>query len=212
MTTRGIIYIALGSKAELAAKASIESLRIHWRGEIDIISDVDIAIAGTRTRHVNIPASYSVPDNVRASRYCKVRLDLLTRWEQTLYIDADTLVRGPIDAGFAILADGYDLALTHSGNQGEDALWHVDTDEAWYTQCQLFHTPLQLQAGMMFFSRTPEVENLFFEWRKQWEIWHGQDQAALLRALYAAPVKTWIFGRPWNGGALIEHRFGRARA
>jgi hypothetical protein len=205
MTKRGVVYIAIGDKAERAAERSIASLRQYYDGDITVVSDRPITIPGIKPRYCSIAAR----SNVEASRWCKVRLNILTRYEHTMYIDADTIVRGPIDAGFDVLDDGYDLALAHSAAQEEEALWHVDLNEAWFTLCQLYGSALQLQAGVMFFRHS--VANLFWEWRCEWQKWRGQDQAALLRALYKVPTRLWILGRSWNGGSIIEHRFGGAR-
>jgi len=47
--------------------------------------------------------------------------------------------------------------------------------------------------------------------RAEWLRFRDQDQAALLRALAIAPVRAWLVGHPWNGGALVDHRFGACR-
>lgn len=207
LASRGVVYIAIGDKAEQAASSSIASLRLHWDGDVMVISDKPLSIPGCKSRYASIPAG----SNVQASRYCKTRLFQLSKYDYTLYLDADTLVRQPIKAGFDILADGYDVAIAHSAAQGKDAMWHIDADEAWFTVCELYTNPLQLQAGVMFFSKSSAVEELFWMWQLEWRKWQGQDQAALLRALYKVPVKAWLLGRSWNGGSIIEHRFGRAR-
>jgi hypothetical protein len=207
LASRGVVYIAIGGKAEQAASASIASLRQYWDGEVTVISDKPRPIAGCKSLYASIPSG----SNVQASRYCKTRLFQLSKYDYTLYLDADTLVRGSIDAGFDILTDGYDVAIAHSAAQGKDAMWHVDPDEAWFTLCELYTNPLQLQAGVMFFRKSSAVDELFWMWQLEWQKWQGQDQAALLRALYKVPIKAWMLGRSWNGGSIIEHRFGRAR-
>ena len=100
--------------------------------------------------------------------------------------------------------------MVPSGNQGTDLLWHVDEEEREATLDEVLN-PLQLQAGVFWFKRNERTELLFTEWRKEWLRWKGQDQAAFLRALARAPVRMWILGFPFNGGAVIAHLFGRTR-
>lgn len=109
------------------------------------------------------------------------------------------------------MQDGHDMAMAISSNQGGECLWHVDKRERDKTLLELGREPLQLQAGVMFFRKTKRTNKLFATWKSEWLRWKGQDQAALLRALQQVPVKLHLLGRPWNGGAVVAHLFGRAR-
>jgi len=203
MADRGVLYIAYGSAAEREAGASIQTLKKHCP-----------------TLHVNIVGDNPVRGNPhfymkqedKGGRWAKVNLDRISPYDQTLYIDADTRVHGDLMAGFAILDDGWDIAITTSENQGADWLWHVgDKDRAATGQMMGFQS-VQLQGGLFYFAKNERVSAFFTEWRKEWERFRGQDQGALLRAMYASPVRVWLLGRDYNGGALVEHRFGAARA
>ena len=72
--------------------------------------------------------------------------------------------------------------------------------------------PLMLNTGVMWFRRTPRTERLWQTWREEWLRFQEHDQGALLRALGPTPVALWLLGRPFNGGEVVEHLFGRARA
>lgn len=187
---RGVIYIAVGDKAASAYERSAASLP-HG------LSHKVIRIAGA--------------DNVTLSRELKTRLYELSPWEFTLYLDADTIPHGDICAGFEIIEDGWDVAIAPSDKQGVDCLWHIAEDERTTTFRELGRRPLQLQAGVIFFRRSAAVCGFFMAWRDEWERYRGQDQGAFLRALERAPVRVWLLGRPWNGGAVIAHRFGDLR-
>lgn len=90
-------------------------------------------------------------------------------------------------------------------------LWHVGAAEKDETLRSWPCAPLQLQGGVMFFRRSAAVERFFDRWREEW-LKHGdQDQAALLRALTRTRLRIWLLGRPWNGGAVVGHLFGRAQ-
>ncbi len=203
---RGVYYIAFGEAALKAVRLSVASLRRFWDGPVNVICDQHTTVEGAHL--IIIPRCN--PDAVWESRMWKIKLADTSKYQSTLYLDADTLVRQPIDEGFSIVEDGFDLAMTHSAAQGKELLWHVEDDEREYTIAML-GTFVQMQAGVMFWRKGPQVGDLFWEWRKQYSMYRGQDQAAFTRALFNKPVKVALLGRPWNGGAIIEHRFGRAR-
>jgi hypothetical protein len=111
-----------------------------------------------------------------------------------------------------MLEDGWDLVIAPSDHQHEDWLWHVSPSEREETRENIGHEALVLQGGVWFVRKNERTQRLFDLWGREWRKHCGQDQGALLRALYQAPVRVWLLGRPWNGGAVIEHRFGMARA
>jgi hypothetical protein len=149
--------------------------------------------------------------DTQCSRWAKVTLLDWTPYDVTAYLDADTQVYQPIEAGFHAIEDGWDIALTPSQNQGEQVLWHVAEPERSATLAGLPLDVLQLQAGVMFFARNARTRALWARWRIEWERYKGQDQGALLRALHACPVKVWLLGQPFNNGAVIGHHFGTIR-
>lgn len=201
---RGAVYIAYGEPARREATMSIRTLQQFNRGlSVAVISDHPLAVDGIV--HV------IDPQRDGGGRWQKVRLDGLSPFHHTLYLDADTRVRGDMSAGFRMLDDGWDLIITPSERQGATLLWHVGPEdkritlEAW--PCE----PLQVQGGVFFFRQCELVSRLFEAWRWEWLKFKDQDQGALLRALARCPVRAWLLGRPWNGGSLVDHRFGRAK-
>ena len=189
-----------GEAAYREAQQSIETMMtLHPGLPITVVGDRHIE----ETNH--IPVGRRDP----GGRWAKINLDALSPYAQTLYIDADTRVRQPLWAGFQILADGWDMALTVSDHQGDSWLWHVGEAEREATMQSTGTKALQLQAGLMFFRKTAAVHRLFAQWRAEWR--GDQDQAALLRALYQEPAKVWLLGKAWNGGAIVNHRFGACR-
>ena len=63
----------------------------------------------------------------------------------------------------------------------------------------------------MAVAKNERTANLFDAWKREWMRYSGEDQAAFVRALYSAPVKIWLLGHPWNGGAAIGHNWGAMR-
>lgn len=196
MESRGIIYIAYGDKAISEFIKSSETMRQVCNHPIVVISDKNVA--GQKT---------IVFDSEPTGRWAKLNADCLSPFDLTLYLDADTRVRQPIDAGFEMIADGWDLAITPSQQQGPELLWHVGEDDKEYTLDTLGFDALQLQGGLFFFRKSRKVKRFFTRWRIEWLKYKNQDQGALLRALYANPAKVWLLGHCWNGGAIVEHTF-----
>lgn len=185
----GVVYVAIGSQAQVEAEASIESLRRYNDLPVTVIDNFDSPGKG--------------------ARWAKLNIDKLVDYDKVLYLDADTRIRGDITSGFRIL-DEWDLAIAPSRNQAGDIFRHIKAGEKLQTVRELGYIPLQLQAGVMFFDRH-RCAKLFSQWRKEWLRWKDQDQAALLRALGQCPVRVWLLGHDWNGGELVEHLFGRCR-
>ena len=188
--SRGVVYIAIGKEAQAEAAESIKALETQL--PVVVIDRGDYE------------------DPVQASRWAKVNLDKLVPWAEVCYLDADTRARADISTIFEILDDGWDWVMVPSQNQGADTLWHLSEEEREATLDEVL-CPVQLQAGVFWFRRNERTEHLFTEWRKEWLRWRGQDQGAFLRALSKAPVRMWMLGFPWNGGAAIAHLFGRTR-
>ena len=148
------------------------------------------------------------------ARQSKVMLDLLTPYTYTVYMDADTRVKSvDILKGFEMLRAGWDLVLAPSGRQGSDIYGHISPEEREYTFNRLRNVQaIQLQAGVMWFSKTTKIASLFDAWREEWNIFKRHDQAALARAVSRVQPKIWLLGKDWNGrrGAVVDHLFGRA--
>lgn len=202
ISSRGALYVAYGEKSETEAGLSALALKEHNPGLPITLIQEDFA-------------PFPGMDNTQRSRWAKLNMDRLSPYDETLYVDADTRAGADVMAGFAILEDGFDIALCASENQGQDALWHVGEVERDQTFIGLGYHPLQLQAGVMFVRKSKTTTAFFKRWRQEWLVYRGQDQAALLRALAACPVKMWLLGRQWNGsgrhGTVIRHLYGRCR-
>lgn len=197
MSGRGAMIVGIGQKALGEARLAEKALRQSNPGlEVCVVQRVE-ADAGWNAAQLG--------------RWAKMRLDVLSPFEETVYLDADTRAQADLGAGFKALEEGFDLALAFSENQGSESLWHVEEDERRMTRREMGFEGLQLQAGVMFVRRCEETHGLFKTWREEWLRFRGQDQAALMRALLKKPVRLWVLGRPWNGGTVVQHLFGRCR-
>lgn len=198
---RGVLYVAYGQNARHEVLQSAASLRQSNPGlAAAVISDHPVR----NLRHIH------APDSDPGARSVKLRMDLLSPFEHTAYLDADTRVFQSLEAGFDMLADGWELVITPSRHQEDNVFYHIHPNEGQATIAHLGYVPLQLQGGVIFFRKTCAVHQFFEVWREEWARFQGQDQAALMRALHRVPVRVWILGRPFNGGAVVAHHFGQA--
>jgi len=199
--TQGVAYVAYGTAAIKEANESIKTLRqYHPTWEIAVIGED--CMRGTRCiRAVDTSGGTS-------GRWAKTQLDILSPFDDTLFLDADTRVYGNLGIGFDILNRGWDLVMVPSLPQGEGSLRHLSEEERDVTMAETMR-PLQLNTGVMWFKKTERVKVLFTEWRKQWQRYKDKDQGAFLRALHKCPVSLWLLGRPFNAGAVVGHLFGQ---
>lgn len=202
----GAFYIALGERARKEATESIHSLR-------RVAPMLPVRVVSDQPMPLDIDWRLSL-DPHPGGRDIKTRLfDFIPiDWNSVLYLDADTRVRLDPTVGFKLLEDGWDMAIMPSAHQGLDAFWHIDSDEREITYDEIGFIPLQLQAGVMFITRNRQVEQFFDAWYAEWTRYADQDQAAFVRALQREPIKLWLLGKPFNGGAIVAHHFGQARA
>lgn len=201
---RGVCLIAYGDKANQEAQQCVTTLKQFHTWRYCIVSD------SIGHYHISLaqPLDYS---DIQRARWAKVMLDQWSPFEETLYLDVDTRIQGDLSAGFDMLDDGWDIVITPSAQQGNGNMWHISPDEREATfftyQCG---DVLQLQGGVFWFRKSPAVLRFFEAWRAAWLRWRSYDQAALLRALRVAPLKIHLLGRPFNGGAVVQHRHGQA--
>lgn len=192
--TDGLMFVAIGDKAAEQfryASNSLNEINNHYPVE---------AIRG----------DYGAA-NKHASRHAKTTLFDQAPYDRFVYLDADTRPRESLQPLFDILSDGWDIVLAISSNQDENLFWHVGEAEREKTLEEIAIKPLQLQCGMMAVCKNERTKALFERWHKEWMRYSGEDQAAFIRALYQAPVKIWLVGQPWNGGAAISHNWGALR-
>lgn len=144
-------------------------------------------------------------------RMAKTLLPELTPFKNTVYLDVDTEVKSSdILTGFNLLDMGWELVICPS--QQDEWLGHLKPESREHVFESLRWRPLQLQGGVFWFRNTAQIHRLFDHWQSYWaELGRGEDQGALLMALQACPVKTWLLGPAFNGGEVIAHNFGALR-
>jgi hypothetical protein len=199
--THGVVYIAYGTPAMREATYSIETLKkVH--------PDWPVVVIGDRRIQCDRFIMFEDDTGGTPGRNAKTNLNNLTPFQQTLFLDADTRVFGSLSVGFDALTAGWDLVIVPS--QGSEFA-HLDSDEREATFFELGENLVQLNTGVMWFKKSHRVDRLFSFWRTEWQRWKDKDQGALLRALHRCSLKIWLMGRPFNGGQVVQHRFGACR-
>jgi hypothetical protein len=119
-----------------------------------------------------------------------------------LYLDADTEVIADISFLFQVLCDGWDFVICKNpgkfhvirnmirpDNKGEceETFKMLGSDEL-----------LQLNGGVWCFARNERTAAMMRGWHSEWDRYGKRDQAALLRSLWANPVRLYTLTNVWN--------------
>src|SRR5215204_1601327 len=119
--TRGVIYVAVGDPAyRRMARESIGSLRSSgYRGPIAVVVEKAEHVRALGDGLQPIVARTSMARDTFASRGVKTTLHRLTPFDQTLYLDCDTLIIwNPDDIWRHLRTADYALALDRHATVG----------------------------------------------------------------------------------------------
>lgn len=214
----GALFVAYGEPARVQCRIALNHLgRVHPDWDTVVISDKRLPCrAGVKP-----PMWIAHRDTGGGVRDIKLAMYDLSPFEYTVYFDADTRARYSMDAGWKMLADGWDVLMCPTAGQKERLFVHIDKLGDGYNPAEGERAAtidecggvpiLALQGGAMWFRKNERVKRFFDAWREEWERWKGQDQAALMRALRRAPVRMMLLSRDWNGGSLLGHYHAHAR-
>jgi hypothetical protein len=144
------------------------------------------------------------PDSDVGGRRAKLKAYELSpaEWQAVLYLDADTEVVADISFYFQLIEDGWEFVICkdphlfetmHSFERANNKAELAEIKKAVHT----LHT-LQINGGVWAFARNARVQAFFRRWQAEWETHAQRDQGALLRALYADPLKVFWLGNEWN--------------
>lgn len=196
----GVIYVAYGKPSRECAVKAITSFKAHMPGiPVALLSDSPL---GPEDIFIQHPDTDIGGRGVKTSIYDLAPAD----WKRVLYLDADTEVIADIGFLFQVLCDGWDFVICK--NPGK---FHVvrqmirpdNKDECEETFKLLGSDELiQFNGGVWAFSRNERTAALMRGWHDEWNRYGKRDQAALLRALWAHPVRLYTLGNEWN---LVEN-------
>jgi hypothetical protein len=196
-STRGIYMVAFGGPARQSGKRLLVSIKKH-------MPDIPVCVCGA-SKLGGEDVFVRQPDSDVGGRRAKLRAYELApaEWTAVLYLDADTEVVAPIyqyfqwiEAGweFVICKDPHLMDTMHSFERRNNKVELVQIQQ----EISTLHA-LQINGGVWAFQHDNErVERFFQRWRSNWEEHAQRDQGALLRALYADPLKVLWLGNEWN--------------
>jgi len=210
MPSRGVVYVAYGDEARVQVLLAAQTLREHHPTlPFRIITDESF---GRLPRKFPAPKLIYHEDTDPGARGVKLQVDLLSPFDDTLYLDADTRIHGDITMPFDLLDNGWEMCITPCRHQEpDDQHGHVNEEERAITFEEVSADLFAMQGGVFWFRKCEAVHRLFSTWRQEWERWRDQDQAALMRALVRCPVKLFVLGRAYNGGRIVQHFYTYAR-
>ena len=180
--TRGVIYVARGAEHVAAARHSAASVKRHmpdlptciWCGAGDDTAGFDMARA--------------IPDGLT-----RPKVDLLPEspFEQTLYLDNDTLVTGPLDGAFRLLErfemTGAQVVLWHRPRHSRR--WREDVPEAFP----------EINCGVLLYRRTPAVVDFFRAWSRNYaEAGIKPDQVTFRELLWRSDLRFAVLPPQFN--------------
>lgn len=180
---KGVIYVATGRDYIALAVASAQSLRsVEPEIAIDLFtSDLDAPGLGVFDQVHPVPI-----DHARAKLECMA----LSRFERTLFLDADTRVVGPLGDVFDIL-ERFDCAMAHDVRRASDLIQegHVPTPYAFP----------QLNSGVVFYRRSAAMLAFLGEWARRYHAsGDGRDQIALKDLLWESDLRFYVLPPEFN--------------
>lgn len=209
VNNRGVVYVAYGDQARVQAALSARTLVERNPGlPFRVITDERFV------KQARFPEMLTIyhEDTDPGARGVKLNVDLLSPFDHTLYLDADTRVMQDITMPFDLLDRGWEMCIAPCRQQEPDEVHgHINAEERAATFEEIGFDILALQAGVIYFRKCDAVHHLFAEWREEWARWHDMDQAALMRAIVRCPVKLFPLNRSYNGGRVIQHFYTYAR-
>jgi hypothetical protein len=193
----GVYVVAFGEPSRKCAERCIKSVKVQMPG-------LPVALVAETPLNAGEDTFIPHPDNDIGGRLAKLRVDELapSEWNYVLYLDADTEIVGDISPLFQFLQDGWELVICKDNNKygtvkemqrpdnGDECL------ETWRVMGS--QELLQYNGGMMAYRRNLNTRSFFKRWLSEWDKYGKRDQGALLRALYASPLRMFLLMNQWN--------------
>jgi len=194
--TRGIYCVAFGTPARKCAENMMRTAKAQ-------MPEIPICLCAAEPISIE-DVFVTQPDSDVGGRRAKLKAYELTppEWDAVLYLDADTEVTGNIRYYFELIESGWEFVICkdphlmdtmHSFRRSNNL---EELAEIEREVCTL-HT-LQYNGGVWSFGRGERVQAFFQRWQVEWERHAQRDQGALIRAMYADPLRVFLLGNEWN--------------
>ena len=193
----GVYYVAFGKPSREMAKKAIVSFKKY-------MPDIEVMLVSDKPLRAGEDHFCQQEDKDIGGRTAKISIDNLApaHWNYILYLDADTEIIADISLLYQVLIDGWELVICKNPGKYHEISMMIrpdNRDETDYTLDKLgSENILQLNGGVLGYRRNSNTKKFFELWMEEWQRWGKRDQAALHRALFLAPLKTYVLGNEWN--------------
>lgn len=178
----GVVFVASGAFHAAAAIEAAKSVRHSnpWL-KVDLFTDADVP-TGLFDR-----VTYFGNGHMRA----KVDWLAASRFERTLYLDADTRVVADLAPMFALL-DRFDIALAHAHQRAggrQNLLWKKPVPSGFP----------QFNGGVILYRRCPSVQAFMADWGQAYhEAGFKWDQITLRELLWLSDLRLYVLPPEYN--------------
>lgn len=225
MNERGVIYMCWGAQAISQAEQSMQALWQYENLPVAVVGDEAAQRKFTGNERVKfLPVEVDPFDENGASGHkfmagrVKPLLAKLSPFEQTLYVDADTLFKSSPMCGFSMLEDGWDFVVAETQTRSLEDTIAGASESKWTSTWLKTDQLLYHNSGMLFWQRNERTDQLFDLWSEEWLRFQNWDeQVALLRALLRSEAVFQTVPYVWNcrdrrEAFMLHHWFGTGHA
>lgn len=196
---RGVVYGVSGLPYAEETLRSARSVR-QWMPRLPLELHIDgetlEALAGRERGLFDRVVRHPRFAHHRSAKFTALRE---SPFDETLYLDGDTLVTAPIDELFELLAR-FELAASHAPQRLHPRSLAIDLYQLFAPIPAAFP---ELNTGVLPFRRTPAVRTLFERWSHYFdrcvaEKGYPMDQPAFRAALYESEVSFYALTQEYN--------------
>ena len=222
---RGVIYMCWGQQAISQAEQSMLALWQHEKLPVAVTGDAEAAayFEGRPLVTTILVETDPFDENGRRGHKfmagrIKPLLAKLSPFEQTLYVDADTVFKSSPKAGFGMLELGWDLIVAETQTRSLVDTIAGPSESKWTAEWLRTEHLLYHNSGMIFWRRNERTDRAFELWGEEWLRFQNWDeQVALLRALLRSEAVFQTVPYTWNcrdrrEAVLLHHWFGTGHA
>lgn len=183
---RGVLYIVFGNEFIQEMKFSAESVKKYN-------PNLPITVFSDR----NIECEFIDDVQIMEVRHMRPKIDYINMapYDQTLFLDTDTIVNHSLNDLFGIL-DKYDIALAHDLARKRKKFFHTIPEYG-----EIPYSFSEVNTGVMAFNKNEKVQKLFSAWRENFYKYYNVvpwDQPSFRISLWASDVRLYVLPVEYN--------------
>lgn len=211
----GMYYVAFGQQYDYQCAHSVSLVRKYSELPVRVITDLTRDQRCEEWDNLTNVSFVKVHANRNQNRYYKIRPDLFSPFDVTLFCDTDTAVQSAEFLGGFATAQNHDVMFSvyqHIGKNG------CGLPMAWlygkFMEATDYPATIYKE-GVFFFRKTKNTTKLFEAWENYWRLLGcGRDMPALFPATTKAKdLNIGILPPGWDNrnGHIVVHAFGNYR-